>query len=233
MRAALFALLHGKEFIGLLRAPVAMNVLAFLLVFLGGWLVLVPWYDAVFATPWWLLDGLRHARREVGTNLWLCTTWLLLGPPLFDLVAGGVQEPLRDATERRMLGAPRTPPPDHGVLRLRERARLLLWLLLAWPLCLGLVLLPWVGLPLVILSGAAVAAVVWLEPPMAPRGLDLRQRLHLVRCHPCRSLGLGLALQLAAAVPFVNLLALAPIATIAATATFLQFDKARARGRAH
>src|SRR5688572_3164963 len=35
VRRALFALLHGKEYVGLLRLPVAANALAFLAVLLG------------------------------------------------------------------------------------------------------------------------------------------------------------------------------------------------------
>jgi uncharacterized protein involved in cysteine biosynthesis len=222
--SALFALLHGRQYVGLLRLPVLANAITLLGLLLLAWTFLLPHFDAAFASPWWLFDGLRERHRHAGANLWTCTTWLLLGPPLLDLIAGPWQEPLRLATERRMLGE-RSPPPRAGLLRLRERARLLLWLLLLWPPALLLVLLPWVGLPLVAALGAAVAAVVWFEPPMAPRGLALRQRLALLWRHRWRSLGVGLALQLAAAVPFVNLLALAPLATVAATAVYLQFDK--------
>jgi uncharacterized protein involved in cysteine biosynthesis len=225
VRRALFALLHGKEFIGLLRLPVAMNVFAFTLLVVGGWLLLSPLFAAAFATPWWLFDGVRQHFATTGSALWLCASWLLLGPPLLDLIAGPAQEPLRLAIERRMLGtvAPRTP--SYEVLRLHDRARLLLRLLLLWPVSLAVVLVPWLGLPLVIAFGAAVAAIVWLEPPMAARGLGLRSRLRCLLRQRWRCLGVGAGIQLAAAVPFVNLLALAPIATIAATATYLQFDK--------
>lgn len=222
--SALFALAHGRQYVGLLRLPVLANAITLLGLLLLAWTFLLPRFDAAFASEWWLLDGLRERHRHGGANLWTCATWLLLGPPLLELIAGPWQEPLRLATERHMLGA-RATPPRTSMLRLRERARLLLWLLLLWPPALLLVLLPWLGLPLVAALGAAVAAVVWFEPPMAPRGLSLRPRLALLWRHRWRSLGVGLALQLAAAVPFVNLLALAPLATVAATAVYLQFDK--------
>lgn len=222
---AMLALLHGREYIGRLRLPIVLNAIGFTLLVVGGWLGLAPAFAAAFAGPWWLFDGLRTASASAGPPLWLATTWLLLGHPLLDLVAGAAQEPLREATERRMLGPPRGPVHARGLLRLRERARVFACLLLAWPLALGLVLLPWVGLPLVTLLGAAVAAVVWFEAPMAARGWPLRHRLASLWAHRWRALGVGLALQLASVVPFVNCLGLAPIATIAATASFLRFGK--------
>ncbi|MFY9341182.1 MAG: EI24 domain-containing protein, partial [Planctomycetota bacterium] len=225
VKRALFALLHGREFVGRLRLPVAANALVFVALLAAGWLSLAPLFDAAFATRWWLLDALREHHRHSGSALWLCTTWLLLGPPLLDLVAGPFQEPLREATELRLLGPWQSAPPRAGMLRLRARAQLLALLLLAWPPALAIVLVPWLGLPLVLLLGGAVAAVVWFEPAMAPRRDNLQARLRLLWVQRWRCLGLGLALQLAAAVPFVNLLALAPVATIAATAAYLQFDK--------
>lgn len=225
VRRALFALLHGREFVGLLRLPVAANTIAFLLLVVGGWLLLAPAYTAAFAGPWWLLDGVRAHCAADGPSLWLAATWLLLGHPLLDLIAGQAQEPLRAATERRMLGPTRGGATAPGALQLRARVRVLTWLLLAWPIALALVLVPWFGLPLVALLGAAVAAVVWFEAPMAPRGWPLVLRLQALRSHRWRALGVGLGLQVASAVPFVNLLALAPIATIAATASFLRFQK--------
>jgi hypothetical protein len=225
VRAAFFALLHGREYIGLLRVPVAVNTIAFTAVALGGWLLLEPLFAAAFASSWWLLDGVRAHHAQHGPALWLVTSWLMLGHPLLDLIAGGLQEPLHEATERRMLGPLRAGAPATAVLRLRERARVFALLLLAWPFALGLALVPWVGLCAVGLLGAAVAAVVWFEAPMASRGWSLARRLRSLRDHRWRALGTGLGLQVATIVPFVNVLGLAPIATIAATASFLQFTK--------
>ncbi|MEO6597129.1 MAG: hypothetical protein ABIP94_20485, partial [Planctomycetota bacterium] len=55
--------------------------------------------------------------------------------------------------------------------------------------------------------------------------VDLHHRLLLLRHNRWRALGVGFGLQLAAAVPFVNLLALAPTGTIAATSSYLHFEK--------
>jgi uncharacterized protein involved in cysteine biosynthesis len=70
-----------------------------------------------------------------------------------------------------------------------------------------------------------MAAVVWYEPPMALRDLHLPQRLHLLWRNRWRALGVGAGIQLATVVPFVNVLGLAPIATIVATSSYLHFDK--------
>jgi len=225
VKRALFAMLHGHEFIGRLRLPVLANAVVLLALVAAFATWLVPAFEAAFTSEWWVLDGLRRSHAQSGSAYWTCTTWLLLGPPLLDLVAGPLQEPLREATERRLLGDWRLPPPSSGALRLRDRATLLTALLLLWPACLGLVLVPWVGVPLTAAIGAAVAAVVWFEPPMAPRGFGLVDRVHRLWQHRWWCLGTGAALQVAAAVPFVNLLALAPIATIAATASWLRFAK--------
>ncbi len=222
---SLFALLHEREFVGLLRVPVAANTITFAAVAGIGWLVLAPAYAAVFAGPWPLFDGWRAARVDLGPNLWLATTWLLLGPPLVDFAAGALQEPLRVATERRVLGEPRDARPLPSPLRLRERARVLATAFLAWPAALVLVLVPWIGAGLVAVAGAATAAIVWFAPPMEARGLLLRQRLAVLWRNRWRALGTGAGLQLAAAVPFVNLFALAPVAAVATTINYLHFDK--------
>lgn len=225
VRRALFALLHGREFIGQLRLPVTMNAIAITVVVLGGWFVLTPLFAAVFATPWWFADGLRQQLAPSAPGWWLAASWLWLGHPLCDLIAGAVQEPLRARTEMRMLGTPTSGGAAPGLLRVRDRARVLSWLLLSWPGVLLVSLLPWCGLPLLALLGAGSAAVTWFEAPLAARGLSLGQRLRLLWAHRWRALGTGLGLQFASAVPFVNLLALASIATLAATASHLQFEK--------
>jgi uncharacterized protein involved in cysteine biosynthesis len=221
----MFALLHGKEYIGQLRLPVLMNVVAFALVAGGGFALLAGPFGALFATPWPVLDGIRQAHANTGQALWLLVSWLLLGPPLLDLIAGAAQEPLRLATERRMLGSGFLPPPGPGSLRLRERVRLVAWLLLAWPLGLVFVLVPWFGLPVVAGLGAAVAAIVWFEPALASRGHALPARLRWLAQNRWRCLGIGGALQFAAFVPFLNGLGLAPVATLASTAAWLQACK--------
>ncbi|HEX6811899.1 MAG TPA: EI24 domain-containing protein [Planctomycetota bacterium] len=222
---AVFSLLHGKEFIGLLRWPIAANAIAFAALVLVGWLVIAPWFTTLCGGTWWLFDGLRTSHGSSTADLWLLSTWLLLGPPLLDVLTGSVHEPIRAATELRMLGPANRPGAREGLLRLRDRVRILAFAALALPVVLLVSLLPWVGLPIVLVLGAACAAIVWFEPPMAARGHPLRARLQLLWQNRWRALGTGAGMQLAAAVPFVNLLALAGVATVAATASFLQFEK--------
>ncbi len=222
---AMFALLHERAFIGQLGLPVASNLLVFGSLVLVGAVLLAPGFSAFFAGTWWLLDGWRAHYAATGTGYWLLTTWLLLGPPLLDVLAGLFQEPLRRATEVTMLGPERERTAAPRVLRVRERAQVLAYALLLWPFALFASLLPWIGLPAIVTLGAVSAAVVWFEPPMAARGMGQRRRLQALWRNRWRALGTGLGLQFAAAVPFVNLLALAPVATLAATAAYLQFDK--------
>lgn len=224
---AVFALLHERAFIGQLRLPVAANLLAFALVYVGGALLLWPWCEAAFTSAWPVLDGVRIATAEHGPTRWLTAMALLLGPPLLDIACGALQEPLRLATERTMLGPEDGGDAFHTVLRLRERAQVLATALLALPAVLALALVPYAWLPILVALGGAAAAIVWFEPPMAERGLSLPARLELLWRNRWRALGLGLALQLAVFVPFVNVLALAPVATVAATSAYLQFDKRR------
>ena len=220
-----FALLHERAFVGRLRLPVAANLIA-AAALIAAWVFgLWPLFAALFAGPWPRLDELRAAVAPHGTATWLCASWLMLGPALLDVLAGAAQEPLRAATELAMLGPPSATAPEHDVLRLRERIHVLLAALAIWPVALVLALVPWVGLPLVLLLGAAMAAVVWYEPPMALRDLHLPQRLHLLWRNRWRALGVGAGIQLATVVPFVNVLGLAPIATIVATSSYLHFDK--------
>jgi len=219
------ALLHGRAFIGLLRQPVAANLITFAALVGFGWSVLAEHFDAWFEQPWPVLDGLRAARQDSGAGLWLLTSWLLLGPPLLDAIAGVFQDRLRKAAETSMLGPPSAAAPPDTVLRLRERARVLACAVITWPVALFVVLVPYVGLPVVLAAGGAVAAIVWFEPPMAARGLGLAARLRLLWRNRWRAFGTGLGLQFAAAVPFLNLLALTPTATLAATSSYLHFEK--------
>jgi uncharacterized protein involved in cysteine biosynthesis len=84
---------------------------------------------------------------------------------------------------------------------------------------------PWVGLPLVFVGAAAVAAVVLCEPPAARRGLDFAAHLRDLRWNWARALGFGIGCQLGLAVPFLNVLLLAPAAAVGAAVLHFRFDK--------
>lgn len=217
VRRAVFVMIFGREFIGQLRLPVAMNALGIGIVFSIGWFWLSPAFESYFAAQ-------PNQTDLNGPHLWLMAMWLTAGPAFLDMIGGWAQEPIRRATEHHMLGATLTTPPSSGQ-RLLDRLQMLLLIAIACLMALALVLIPWVGIPCTVLLGSAVAAIVWLQPPQAVRGATLRQRLEMLRRNPWRALGMGFGLQIAAGVPFVNLLALLPTATIAATSTFLHFDK--------
>ena len=216
VRRAVFALLFEREFIGKLRLPVATNMAVMLALGAAGWFWLLPAFEAHFAD-----------RGEDGAHLWALAVWLGAGPSLLDLLAGWAMDPIRRATEQHMLGATPTHPERLGPSG-AERLQLLGLAAFAVLLMLGAVLVPWVGVPLSVLLGAAVAAVVYMQPPIAVRCLPLGARLQTLRRQPWRALGAGLGLQLAAAVPFLNLLALLPVATITATSTYLHMHKGSA-----
>lgn len=213
VRRAVFALLFEREFVGTLRGPILVNMAAMATLGLAGWLWLLPAAEAHFTR-----------RGEPSAHLWLLAVWLGAGPSLLDALAGWAMGPIRRATEQHMLGATPLYPPRTGP-RLAERVQLLMLAAAAVVLMLGAALVPWVGLPFCLLVGAVVGAAVYMQPPLAVRGLPLRARLRALQRRPWRALGAGLGLQLAAAVPFLNVLALLPVATVTATSTYLHMDK--------
>lgn len=224
VRRAVFVLLFEREFIGKLRRPVAMNAIGFALLFSLGWFWLAPAFAASFA-------GAPEPDRSVNPHLWLMAVWLTAGPALLDLIGGWAQDPIRRATEHHMLGATLTKPPGNGA-RVLDRLQMLLLICMATVLGMAAVLIPYVGIPLTVLLGSAVAGIVWLQPPQAVRGARLRERLEVMWHNPWRTLGTGFALHIAAAVPFANILGLLPLATIAGTSAYLHFDKSTKRGGA-
>lgn len=194
---------------GSLRLPVAANMIAIVAVGLAGWLWLLPAFEARFDEP----DDAR-------AHLWLVALWLGAGPAVIDLLAGWAMDPIRRATEQHMLGATPNETPSSGP-SFSDRLQLLALSAFASVVMMGLVLVPWVGVPLCALLGAAVAGVIYMQPPFAVRGVALAARIRRLRAQPWRALGAGLGLQAAATVPFLNLLALLPVATVVATSTYI------------
>jgi len=199
--------------VGLLARPVAAHALAFAALLIVYWLALQPAFAARFAG-----DDAR------GVALWAVTCALVLMPPLLDLLAGPAQTALLATTERVQLGLAAASAPA-GALRLRDRAVAVVAAVAALPLAMALVMLPWVGLPAVLLVGAATAAVVWLRAPLARAGYGRRARLELIWRNRWRALGAGVGLLVALAVPFVNLLLLSSVAAVAGTSACLRFEK--------
>jgi hypothetical protein len=215
-RAAL-AIAFERDFIGRLRVPVLAGAATTVLLIAAGIVFLLPAYRDWF-------ESAPGESLNAGPALWLFATWLVLGPPLLAFVCGFAQAPLIATSERRMLGEPRVdgeaPAPRFG-----ERLLLLVAAATVLPFALGLVLVPFVGVPATVALGSAIAAVAWFDAPIASRGHRLPARLQLLRRNPLRALGTGLGITLLACVPVFNLLALAPVAAVAATAAWLHFDK--------
>lgn len=176
---------------------------------LAGWRWLLPAFEARF-----------DEANAASAHLWLMALWLGAGPAVIDLLAGWAMDPIRRATEQHMLGATPTKTTCSGP-SFFDRLQLLALSAFAGVVMMGLVLVPWVGVPLCVLLGAAVASVIYMQPPFAVRGVLLAARIRRLREQPWRALGAGLGLQIAAAVPFLNLLALLPVATVAATSTYI------------
>jgi len=211
------SLVHGQQFVGHLRWPLTIHAIAFLALISGLWFGLLPAFESRFAGT----DS-GHAAA------WTITVGLVLGPPLLELLTGRAQRPLMAITERAMLGLDAAIDSDQSPgLRLRDRLIVLAAGIATLPLAMALSQVPWIGLPAILVLGAAMAAVAWLQPPMARSGPDLRQRLGLLWHNRWRALGTGLGLQLAMVVPFVNLLLVSSIAAVAGTGTFLRFEKQR------
>jgi uncharacterized protein involved in cysteine biosynthesis len=111
---------------------------------------------------------------------------------------------------------------------MHQGARAFAGQLLLLPAAWLLALVPGAGIPLVLLLAGAGAAVVFFEAPAARRGLDLRQRLGVLRANWARALGFGMALCLLALVPLFDLLLLAPAAGVASARLWFSFAKAGA-----
>jgi|GEM_PF-3174326 len=216
VRRAVFALTFEREFVGALRGPIAANMTVVGAIIFAGFYWLVPALESHFVS-----------RGGQSAHLWLLALLLGAGPAILDFAAGWAMEPIRRATEQHMLGATPRQPRFRGPSAV-ERLQLLAMTSFTTIAMLGLVLIPWVGIPLCTLLGAAAAAVIYMQPPLAVRGLPLALRLQALKRQPWRALGAGFGLQLAAFVPFLNLVALLPVAMITATSTYLHMRKGSA-----
>lgn len=222
--------LHHRSFLGLLRLPIAANLIAALTLGIAMALLHDP-LARLFAEPWPILDGWRHSQQQRGPFALLLTTVWLVWPVWFEVVAGAAADPMVEAAEV-WVGGPgmkNAAPTGPGALaaKVHRRARLLAMQVLLLPLAWILALVPFVGLPLVFFGTAATSAAVWLELPAERRGLVGHRHLADLRHNWPRALGYGTALQLAVTVPLVNVLLLAPTAAVAAAVLHFEFEKSQ------
>ncbi len=220
--------LHHRAFVGRLRLPVATNAVAAATLAGAAWLLWSPLVE-VFAGTWPVLDGWRELHRHSGpVTLSLATIWLLW-PVWFEVVAGAAIEPLVEAAEVAIGGAGMRTVAAPGVgdiaARVHRRARLLAVQILLLPIAWLIALLPFVGMPLLFLGSAALAAATWLELPAERRGFDGHRHLADLRRNWPRALGYGAALQMLVLVPLLNLFLLAAIGAVGAAQVHFQFVK--------
>ena len=192
------------------------NLLAVALLAAGGWFAWDAWGAPALAAllPEWLLWA-----AHLLTILLLLTAAFLLFPLLIPLVATPFLEPLARRIESHLLGRP-APDLTGGFLRgaLRDIGtglKLLVWGVLYALLCL--LLTPFaLGLLLALGLGSWLAALSWLDYPLARRGLSWREKKAWVKAHLAPSLGFGLAVSLSFLLPLYNLLLAAPAAAAGA-----------------
>lgn len=210
--SAALALIHGRPFVGRLHRPIWINAVVFLLLVAG----------AVALVPAVADDG----RDQRDTALWVLTVWMVAAPPLWALLTGRAQRRLLAIAEHTMLGLPLAAAPLPGAEpTLRDRLLVIVLAAVVLPFALAALQIPYAGIPLVAVVGAAMAAVSWFAAPLAACGLPPAERYRVLWRNRWRALGTGLGLQLLTTVPFVNLLLLPSVAAVAATAAFLRFDK--------
>lgn len=223
--------MHHRAFVGHLKVPLAANAIAFVLLAAALLLGLLPVFESWFREPWPFFDGLRAELAASGPVRLLLATAGLLWPIWCDVLAGAMLEPLAAATERAVGGPGMAAAGDRrsglrpAFEHLHFRARLLALQILLLPAVWLLALLPYVGLPVTFLLASAAAAIVWFDTPAVRRGLDLRWHFADLRRNWPRALGFGAGCQLGLAVPFVNLLLLAPAAVVGATEQHFEFEK--------
>jgi uncharacterized protein involved in cysteine biosynthesis len=221
--------LHHRAFVGRIGVPIAANAVATLVLAALPLLLWAPLCD-LFQGHWPVLEGWR-GRNAVAApaRLLLATIWTLW-PVWFEVVAGAAVEPLAAAADVAIGGSGmrgETPSvPGALAARLHRRARVVTLQLLLLPVAWLLALVPVVGLPVVFVATAGVAAAIWLELPAERRGRSHRDHLADLRRNWPLALGYGAGLQLLLLVPIANLLLLAPAAAVGGTVLYFRFDKA-------
>ena len=217
-------LLLDRAFVGRLKLPLLVNVLAFAGIFVGlfvGGGHLGRAWVGLDASASWLADF-------AALFIALLVTWQI-GPVIVETVVSPFLDGLAEATERAHTGRP-MPAVGPGlwvgiVTGARSSARLLLLQLLLLPFLI-LLALTGIGAPLAFLVSAWLCALVWFDIPCARRHLGLAERRDLLRRNWARALGFGAAFQIGVLLPVFNLLLLTPAAAIAVTTLFFRCDRA-------
>ena len=224
-------LLTRKEYFGRLSGPVAASFGAAAVVFaLALWVVhpAAVWLaEQDWAITELIASPMPWAPEALAMTLTIVTV-LMLGPVIIQTLTIPFLAPLAEAVEK-MLGGPglgRTENNSWRALRTNVRAssQVLAMQLLVLVPCLLLSFCQ-LGLVVAILAGAFLNALLWFEVPFTRRGYTIEQRIRIVRHNWARALGFGIAFEIAMAIPFLNLLLLAPAAAVATTTSYFHFEK--------
>ncbi len=224
-------LLHHRGFVGQLKVPVLANLIAATTLGLVVFGLFAPWFDAWFRVEWPLLDSIRLAYGAHGAHRLTAASGLLLWPVWFETIVGPMSDRLVASTEVAVGGADmnRTPRPRRSHPsrwhHLHYRARLLGLQLVALPFAWALVLIPYAGIPLLLVVTSGFAAAVFADTAAARRGLLPSEMLADLRRNWPLALGFGLGCQAGLSIPPVNLLLLGPAAMVGATVLHFRFDK--------
>jgi uncharacterized protein involved in cysteine biosynthesis len=223
---AALRLLHDRAFVGRLKLPILVNVVAFVVVlaslFFGSRALLLAAFGDGTAASW--LAG-------IGSILAALLVTFLLGPVIVESAVSPFLDGLAEATERVHTGRPMSAANTGAwrgiVLGAKASARVLLvQLLLLAPLLL--LAATGVGAIVAVLVSAWLCALVWFDVPCGRREYSLRDRRRLLLHNWARALGFGLAFQLGMLLPVFNLFLLTPTAAVAVSALYFRCAKPRA-----
>ncbi len=201
----------------------------------GGWAAWFAWGAGLVRrlSGGFLGDFLVFASGLIVLVLLVSLAFLVF-PVLVPLVSGPFHEPLARRIEARVLGSP---PPEspfgffQGILHdLSVSLKLLLLEILALLLAGFSSFLFGSGLLVGLLLGSWLAALSWLDFPLARRGYSFSAERAWVRAHPGPAMGFGLAVTLSFMVPVYNLFLAAPSAAAGASMLYLRVSPPRGEG---
>ena len=213
--------LTDGAYLGKIVWAVALSVIFMVGLFMASWFWLWPWATS-------LSDWLPAWLTGPSVMLIVIVTVFFLSPVLMTVFLFPVLDPLSRLAETERLrleppGHPRGPIADfwHS---LDTGARLLLFQIGAWIVCLPLSLLLF-GLPIALAVSAFFAGFAWLDYPASRRGSPFRDKWRLARRHWALMIGYGLGFQLGLLIPFFNLAFGAPAAAVGSADLFFAMSK--------
>jgi CysZ protein len=224
-------LMLRPEYFGKLKLPLLANMVALAMLFAAAWFGLHELFAQLTASDWGWLDFLRSAMTFAQPVLALALTvitFFLIAPAIIETITSPFLDGLAGTVETTLGGpglrAVQRPFWQGLVANVHATASVLVLQIAVLVPCLVLSFCGG-GLVIAFVVCALLNALLWFEIPFARRGLDLRERIRVLRHNWARALGFGLAFQLGLFVPFFNFLLLAPTAAVAASMLYFHFEK--------